>query len=311
MTYTTFNYIITDLDPFEAVVDCMVFGVQKISKKGYNLRLYRSQLKDYSLIPMNIFEKNRYLEFHFSKNQPIIDKIEKMNNKLNEGITINRGVNIGGCFKDFLSNEKIPGYFKYLAGTRSIKKYYYRWDKKYDSYIIFDLEKEQKLRQTGKTLVLGDPERFNQERLFLPESGQEIMAAYSSEKIYSAYGIMVGTKKSKNYNLKFICALLNSKLVTFYCIEKEILRKGNKATPHVGVKGLNSIPIPPLDNYEQKPFIKLVDQILPITKNYDYIDNPNKQEKVNMLENEIDQLVYKLYELTPEEIKIVEDFNNK
>ena len=29
------------------------------------------------------------------------------------------------------------------------------------------------------------------------------------------------------------------------------------------------------------------------------------------MEKEIDQLVYKLYELTPEEIKIVEDFGNE
>jgi len=32
---------------------------------------------------------------------------------------------------------------------------------------------------------------------------------------------------------------------------------------------------------------------------------------VNDYEKEIDRLVYKLYELTPEEIKIVEEFNGK
>ncbi|MBI2140152.1 hypothetical protein HYU14_04455 [Candidatus Woesearchaeota archaeon] len=36
--------------------------------------------------------------------------------------------------------------------------------------------------------------------------------------------------------------------------------------------------------------------------------NPDKQAKVKKLEKEIDILVYKLYELTPEEIKIVEEF---
>ena len=47
-------------------------------------------------------------------------------------------------------------------------------------------------------------------------------------------------------------------------------------------------------------------QILSITKDDDYLDNPDKQAKVKHLEKEIDKLVYKLYELTPEEIKIVE-----
>ncbi|GAI96587.1 unnamed protein product [marine sediment metagenome] len=37
----------------------------------------------------------------------------------------------------------------------------------------------------------------------------------------------------------------------------------------------------------------------------DYPQNHQKQAKVKALEAEIDQLVYKLYDLTPEEIKIV------
>ena len=55
----------------------------------------------------------------------------------------------------------------------------------------------------------------------------------------------------------------------------------------------------------------LVDQILSITKDDDYLDSPDKKAKVKRLEKEIDQLVYKLYDLTSEEIKIVEEFNGK
>jgi len=77
LTSAMFNYVVTDLDPFEAVVDCIVFGVQK-QLKEYNIRLYLSQFNNYYLIPVSSFERNPYLEFHFSKNQQIIDKIEKM-----------------------------------------------------------------------------------------------------------------------------------------------------------------------------------------------------------------------------------------
>jgi hypothetical protein len=41
----------------------------------------------------------------------------------------------------------------------------------------------------------------------------------------------------------------------------------------------------------------------------DYFDSPEKQARVKTLENQIDQFVYKLYDLTPEEIQIVEGFN--
>src|SRR5690606_1410197 len=120
--------------------------------------------------------------------------------------------------------------------------YFYEWSES-DGYMIFDDKKEKQLRSQGKTLALGNHERYLQPRLFIPESAQTIMAAYSEEQIYSAYGLLVGTTDLGANYLKYSCALLNSKLITFYSIQREILRKGNKATPHVGVKGLNGLPI--------------------------------------------------------------------
>ena len=50
----------------------------------------------------------------------------------------------------------------------------------------------------------------------------------------------------------------------------------------------------------------MFNKILTITKADDYLSNLAKQAKVREYEREIDQLVYKLYDLTPEEIRIVE-----
>ena len=55
-----------------------------------------------------------------------------------------------------------------------------------------------------------------------------------------------------------------------------------------------------------QPFITLVDQILSLTQSDDYLQNTDKQAKVKEYERQIDQMVYKLYDLTPEEIAIVE-----
>ncbi|MCL4479697.1 MAG: hypothetical protein M1381_11505 [Deltaproteobacteria bacterium] len=72
---------------------------------------------------------------------------------------------------------------------------------------------------------------------------------------------------------------------------------------------ITQIPIPKLiieEPIQQNPFTELADQILAITKDEDYLHNPIKQAKVKELEKEIDRLVYKLYDLTPEEIAMVE-----
>jgi adenine-specific DNA-methyltransferase len=62
---------------------------------------------------------------------------------------------------------------------------------------------------------------------------------------------------------------------------------------------LIDIPLIEIPKHQQQPFIEKVDQILALKKQNPAADTTD-------LENQIDQLVYQLYELTEEEIKIVE-----
>ena len=125
---------------------------------------------------------------------------------------------------------------------------------------------------------------------------------FTGGSIYSIYSI------NDNINNLSILGLLNSRLAEFYYQIVCPIRQ-NSYKFYAGTF-LKTLPI--CKNMEkkeiQKPIIQLVDQILSITKDDDYLNNPNKQAKVNKLEKEIDQLVYNLYELTNEEIKIVEEF---
>ena len=72
---------------------------------------------------------------------------------------------------------------------------------------------------------------------------------------------------------------------------------------------ISALPIKEVSESEQKPFMEIVDKILAITSSSDYLANSEKQAKVKDYEKQIDQLVYQLYDLTPEEIKIVEGKN--
>lgn len=287
---TEFTFLITNLDPFEAIVDCVIFGIQP-SKKVSPIRYYHGQLNEFSIVSKSKFLSNPNLEFHQSHFDGIIKKIENHSNNFDSLLTINRGVNIGGCFDEFLSDVQDEGYYKYLGGTRNIKPYYYEWDER-DGYLKFDQNLEQKLKSGGATIALGNPERYEQNRLFIPESGQQIMAAFSSEKIYGAYGLLVATSESDSL-LNYSLILLNSELVTFYALQREILRKGNKATPHVGVKGLRGIPTPVLSDFH---LINLLSKYLNFLA-----DSYNDTLSNTFFIAISNALVYELY--FPEEIK--------
>lgn len=114
---------------------------------------------------------------------------------------------------------------------------------------------------------------------------------------------------NKLYSLEFLTALLNSRLISWYAyrfIYGHAIRTMRFDNFH-----LSKLPLPEIDYEEQKTIISLVDNILSITDKNDYLQNKTKEAKVKEYENQIDGMVYKLYDLTEEEIEIVENFNKK
>jgi len=99
-------------------------------------------------------------------------------------------------------------------------------------------------------------------------------------------------------SLKYLTALLNSKTVTFLF---KSFYMGGELVGKIRYKKafLEKVPLPIPNINMEKEINKKVDEILSIKK-----QNPTAD--TSELENQIDQLVYELYELTEEEIKIVE-----
>ena len=105
-------------------------------------------------------------------------------------------------------------------------------------------------------------------------------------------------------SLYYLNAVLASKLMEQYLESK--LRLLGKRSIQYSKQYIENIPIPKISESAQHPFIVFIERILAITKSQDYQTDETKQAKVKELEAQIDQMVYKLYALTPEEIKIVE-----
>jgi len=113
-------------------------------------------------------------------------------------------------------------------------------------------------------------------------------------------------------NKKFLLAYYQSSFCNWYAynfIYNRAIR-----TMHFINYYITQIPIPKLViKYpgKQEPIISLVNKIIVITKEDDYLTNSDKQVKVKEYERQINEMVYKLYNFTPEEIEIVEGFKNK
>ena len=98
-------------------------------------------------------------------------------------------------------------------------------------------------------------------------------------------------------NLKFLCAVLNSKLT--YCFLRHIPPTSGMGVIRWMKVYVESLPIPETSEARQRPFVRLVDDILAAKDTAPDAD-------ITEQEKEIDRLVYTLYGLSEAEIAAVE-----
>ena len=97
-------------------------------------------------------------------------------------------------------------------------------------------------------------------------------------------------------SLKYLCAVLNSRPITW-------VMKNTAVTTGMGLLqwdkfSVEAISIPKITNVQQYPFIDLMNNILTVKAN-------NTSTDTAALEEEIDRLMYQLYDLTDAEIEAI------
>lgn len=98
-----------------------------------------------------------------------------------------------------------------------------------------------------------------------------------------------------NENLLFYLGLINSQVFNFYFNYFSF-------TNHLTVSELEKVPIPTINFKNQN----LVDEIINLVNQILALKTENSSADISKLEKDIDNLIYKLYNLTPKEIEIIE-----
>lgn len=145
-------------------------------------------------------------------------------------------------------------------------------------------------------------DEFEKEKIIWQEMSNNPSFAYDMKRFFinqTAYMIT-------GNNLKYIIAILNSRVSEWYMQNTAYsLSEGAKRWIRQYVERIHIPPITSQNEHIVNQIVNLVDQILAITQSEDYEQDTNKQEEVRKYEKQIDELVYKLYNLTEEEIKLL------
>jgi hypothetical protein len=156
--------------------------------------------------------------------------------------------------------------------------------------LFFEFKPENLSGRTRDTQKLG----LN-EKVLLRKTGDQLIAAFDNSGRYPEQSLYFLYDLSSGVRPKCILALLNSNLLTWYYLN--YLVTNLDSTPQLKNFDLDIIPI--IIPKDQVPLVSVVERILAAKQ-------ANPAADTTALEREIDELVYALYGLTEEEIRIVE-----
>ncbi|MBC6401091.1 MAG: Eco57I restriction-modification methylase domain-containing protein [Ekhidna sp.] len=219
---------------------------------------------------------------------PIIEKVyEKEHFTFGSICDINQGIALKGdkslSLKESKENDKC---YKLLDG-RNINKYSSKWD---GVWFDYDLDRIHSCKR--KDIF------ESAEKLMFRRVSSSLIFTYDNEQFYALNTLVIINKKDseKCPDLKFILGLMNSKLMNY--VYKNKFKSTKTVFSEIQAHSIKELPIPYLSDTKEVEVIGLSEKIIDLKKS-----NSDTTE----LENQIDQLVYELYDLTEEEIAIVED----
>jgi adenine-specific DNA-methyltransferase len=137
---------------------------------------------------------------------------------------------------------------------------------------------------------------FCQEKIVAPQRSRRNVFGYNDIPWYASADVYFITRRDPDFELKYLLGLLNSRLYFVWLYHKG-KRKGEMLELYQ--KPLTEIPVKRVSKSEQNPFIETVDKILAAKRR-------DPKADTTTLEQQIDRLVYQLYDLTQDEIATVE-----
>lgn len=297
----------------EAKVDAVVSFFIKTGCRNLNVFSFEdNEIIFRHQIDKRILREPFAFDFVFSNYLPLLRKIEAGPGRLADSFECENACATSDAYKlkPFIKNSSADKFNQKkelkVINTGTIGKYAPKWGKSKmtylkDRYLYPVVDRQRFLKEFNNSYS----RKSVQSKIII--KGLTLLDA-----CFDAKGVIIPGKSTLMIantdvdQLKVVLAILNSRLPFFYIKEKypsSSYNQGINFTKNM----VNDLPLPRLSEDQRNAFVRIVDKIFAIIEDENYLENYREQAKVRDYEKQIDQLVYKHYSLTPEEIKVIEN----
>jgi type I restriction-modification system DNA methylase subunit len=300
-------------------VDTVIFILRKGKRKDKTFTISKLAHSEETLISDLDFSEYESGEKPISTSltkggNSLIEKIKNNSTPLGEIADITRGVHayrVGGFGKTAFGEGK--------QTQRDVDERPYHSDQPklgYRPFVYgkdlkcFSIVKPKEYINYGKWLAEPRDEKFFEgNRIYSRKIlGETLIVTVEKENTVTDQQVYITKPLNSCLSVNYLAAILGSKLISFYI--RNYFDEVNDAFPQIKIGQLKSLPIKIENEVNQLELIKLVDQLLQAngekaeTKLQTRISNI--ESKIGYCKRRINELVYKLYNLTDDEIKIIE-----
>ena len=248
--------------------------VEKILDKN------NSEIFEENQYEFNETQQNRLVYGSKKEDKKIFEKIKNNRESLENIIDVRNGIATKSGKNSFISKEKETPDYKKLLESPELFRYGFKWE---GNYINYDRELLHRPRKE---------DTFLSEKILLQRVSSRLICCFDNEQYYTFNSVNNLILINNDYSLKYILSLLNSKLIDYFYRKNYSLDAGFTIT--VTKENLNSIPIPKVNQFNQKPFIEKTDLIISLNKELNNISQ--KFQRTLQRNFEIDTLSKKLQE---------------
>jgi hypothetical protein len=280
------NFLI-DLDDkvFEnAVVHSMIFSVSKKNIASYIVKCTKNGFNEFYEIPIEYFKEQDYLIFDIRSYEfnNLIQKLKLNSKRFQDVIDLKQTIKTGDDSRYIVAKSTKKSHKPILRG-KDIGKYTKNWN---GLYVDYGPHLANQIRY----------DIFEQPKILIREAGKEIIASFDDENYYIMSSLYNGILKDEKFDIKYILALINSKIYQFL-LNLITLDKTKGAFTKARIFHYYNLPVKNSSKNVQKQLNQFVTKI---------IQQKNQGIDTTSLEQEINHLVYKLYELTYDEVKVID-----
>lgn len=285
------------------------------NNKNHMIRCFRyddlAQKQDEILLDQNRIKKTETKNFVIKQEPVFFQRIEAESLRLGDVVTIKETIHTGNIRNKLIEDSAVDHTCKKLLAGKDCHRYWMRWGGKYIRY-----DKNLINRHRGEYANLTDSKYFENPKVLLREIALNI-ECYFDEDGYYTLNKVYSIQSTGEYGLYFLLGLLNSKLLSYYFRNK--FEESHVQNGYLQFKKLytSQIPIKKLDfkNEADKNFYRnlgdLSKKMIVLNKSLQNEEENSEKwlkirDEIETTDRKIDQLVYQLYGLTEEEIRVVE-----